>query len=115
MTLRHIMRLPHSRERGAMDERRTTQRQKTLLAGKAVFGANRFEIDCSVRDLSRGGARLSFADSLGVPDQFELHMPSRGSVFRAEVRWRKGRQIGVKFRAVLRQPAQAPLRLAQAG
>jgi hypothetical protein len=97
------------------DERRTTQRQKTLLAGKAIFGANRFVLDCSVRDLSAGGAKLSFADPLEMPDLFELHLPSRDSVFRAEVRWRKGRQIGVKFRAVLRRPTQEPMRLAEAG
>jgi PilZ domain len=97
------------------DERRTAQRQKTLLAGKAIFGANRFVMDCPVRDLSTGGAKLSFADPTGIPDIFELHLPSRGTVFRAEVRWRKGRQIGVKFRAVLRQATEEPVRLAKAG
>ncbi len=98
-----------------MDERRESHRQKTFLAGKIIFGANRFEMDCSVRDLSGGGARLSFADPLAVPDAFDLHLASRGTVFRAEVRWRKGRQIGVLFGAVLRRAAQEPVRLAEAG
>ena len=98
-----------------MDERRESQRQRTFLAGKVVYGASRFEIDCSVRDLSSGGARLSFVDPLTVPSAFELHLPSRGAVFRAEARWRKGRQIGVKFRAVLRRAFEEPVRLAEAG
>jgi hypothetical protein len=97
------------------DERRTTQRQKTLLADKVIYGANRFAADCAVRDLSAGGARLSLADHSGIPDSFELHLPARGTGFRVEVRWRKGRQIGVKFRAVLRRPFAERERLAQAG
>jgi hypothetical protein len=98
-----------------MDDRRTTQRQKTLLAGKVIYGANRFVADCAVRDLSAGGARLSFADPADIPDGFELHLPSRGTAFRVEVRWRKARQIGVKFRAALRLPFAERERLAQAG
>jgi hypothetical protein len=97
------------------DERRITQRQKTLLAGKIVYGANRFAADCAVRDLSAGGARLSFADASGIPDSFELHLPSRGTAFRVEVRWRKGRQIGIKFRAALQRPFAERERLAAAG
>ena len=98
-----------------MDERRESRRRKTLLAGKVIFGANRLAMDCAIRDLSAGGARLSFADPHGVPGEFELQLPSRGTVFRAEVRWRRGREIGVKFRAVLRWPSQEPERLAAAG
>jgi len=97
-----------------MDERRESQRHRTFLAGKVIFGANRFQIDCSVRDLSSGGARLSLADPLAVPSVFELHLPARGTVVGAEVRWRKGRQIGVMFRAVLRRPSSEPVRLAEA-
>jgi PilZ domain len=97
------------------DERRNAPRQKTLLAGKVVYGANRFAADCAVRDLSAGGARLSFAEPAEIPNEFELHLPSRGTAFRAEVRWRRGPQIGVKFRAVLRRPFAERERLAQAG
>jgi len=93
------------------DERRTTQRQKTLLAGKVIYGANRFAADCAVRDLSAGGW-LSLADPSGIPDSFDLHLPARGTGFRVEVRWRKGRQIGVKFRAVLWRPFAERERLA---
>jgi PilZ domain len=98
-----------------MEEKRSQQRQKTLLVGKIIFGANRFAMDCSVRDLSSGGARLSFSEPAEVPDAFELHLPSRWTAFRVEVRWRKSRQVGVKFRAVLQRPFAARERLAQAG
>jgi hypothetical protein len=98
-----------------MDERRVSRRQKTLLAGKIVFGANRFAMDCSIRDLSTGGAKLSFADPVGIPAEFELHLPSRGTAFRAEVRWRRGQQVGVRFRALLRGPSPEPAHLAATG
>ena len=98
-----------------MDERRESRRRKTLLAGKVIFGANRLAMDCAIRDLSAGGARLSFADPQGLPGEFELQLPSRGTVFRAEVRWRRGREVGVQFRAVLRGPSREPERLAAAG
>jgi hypothetical protein len=97
------------------DERRIAQRQRTLLAGRVVYGANRFAADCAVRDLSAGGARLSFADPSEIPDSFELYLPSRGTAFRVEVRWRRGRQIGIKFRATLQRPFAERARLAQAG
>jgi hypothetical protein len=98
-----------------MDERRQGRRQKTHLAGKIIYGANRLSMDCSIRDMSLGGARLSLGEPLGIPNEFELQLPARGTVFRAEVRWRRGREIGVKFRAVLRWPSQEPTRMAAAG
>lgn len=98
-----------------MDERRESRRRKTFLAGKVIFGADRLAMDCAIRDLSAGGARLSFADPHGLPGEFALQLPSRVTVFRAEVRWRKGQEVGVKFRAVLRWPSREPERLAAAG
>jgi hypothetical protein len=97
-----------------MDERRGARRQKTFLAGKVIFGANRFVTYCSIRDLSDTGAKLSFADPTEVPNQFELHLASRGTICFADVRWRKGHLVGVKFRAVQRTPLEEA-RFAEAG
>src|SRR3954465_527619 len=98
----------------AMDERRTARRQKTFLAGKVIFGANRFVTYCSIRDVFETGAKLSFADPSEVPNQFELHLASRGTICFADVRWRKGHLVGVKFRAIRRTPVEQLL-LADAG
>ncbi len=97
-----------------MDDRRTTQRQKTFLAGKIIYGANRFETECSVRDLSANGARLALSDVLAIPNEFELHLPARHMICRVEVRWRRGRQIGVSFRSVRRLATRVAKVLADA-
>jgi hypothetical protein len=83
-----------------MQEKRKAPRYKTLLAGKIIYGANRFIMDCAVRDLSGEGAKLTFADALGIPEEFDLDIPQRGQTCRCETRWRRGHQIGVRFRAV---------------
>jgi hypothetical protein len=96
-----------------MQDRRRSPRHKTLLAGQIVYGANRFTIDCAVRDLSADGAKLTFAGAPGLPDEFDLEIPQRGQTCRCEVRWRKGSQLGVLFRAVAIRPVH--VRLADAG
>ena len=83
-----------------MIEQRSEPRARTHLFGRIVFGSDRSVCDCLVHDLSSGGARLSLAFSHGIPDQFELHMPSRGQVCRVFVKWRLRREFGVKFLAV---------------
>jgi hypothetical protein len=50
-----------------------------------------------VSDLSSGGARLSLAYTPGIPEEFELHIPSRGVVCQVFVTWRLRREFGVKF------------------
>ena len=63
-----------------MIEQRSEPRARTHLFGRIVFGSDRSVRDCLVHDLSSGGARLSLAYSHGIPEEFELHMPSRGQV-----------------------------------
>lgn len=53
---------------------------------------------CTVVDMSDKGARLTVDQSDRLPKHFNLTF-SRGSRsgFRCEVRWKRGRSIGVKF------------------
>ena len=77
-----------------MIEKRSAPRARTHLFGRIVFGPDRSVCDCLVSDISSGGARLSLANSRGIPEEFELHIPSRGQVF---LKWRLRHHFGVKF------------------
>ena len=50
-----------------------------------------------VLDVSRGGARLRVADSLMLPDEFELLLSYEGERRRVRLRWRRQKDIGVEF------------------
>ena len=62
-----------------MEERRTTQRQRTLLGGKIVFNSGRSAIDCRVRNLSDQGGCL------------DVQTPARHSQQILSDRWRRRR------------------------
>jgi hypothetical protein len=53
-------------------------------------------IDCLVKDISAGGARLWVAIKEIVPDYFRLDYGSKVQP-RCSVRWRRGQEIGLKF------------------
>jgi len=83
-----------------MIEKRSAPRARTHLFGRIVFGPDRSICDCLVSDLSSGGARLSLAHTPGIPEEFELHIPSRGQVCQVFLKWRLRHQFGVKFLSV---------------
>ncbi len=77
-------------------DKRTTPRQRTLKKGRIVFNDGRSTIDCLVRNLSAGGAKLEVPSSVGIPDDFDLVMAD-GSTKRCRVAWRKLTEIGVSY------------------
>jgi PilZ domain len=80
-----------------MAERRSNSRQKSFLQGRVFFNNRRHSADCLVRDVSTRGAKLVFSDVVTVPDVFELYLSNKDAVQRAEVQWRRGKEIGVTF------------------
>jgi PilZ domain-containing protein len=92
-----------------MQERRASPRQKTLLAGKIVYNGGQVVFDCMVREMSENGtgARLTFGDVAAVPEQFDLHITSKGTVHRAQVKWRRIREVGVQLEKVAPKVAAA--------
>ncbi len=86
-----------------IEEQRTGQRQRTLKAGKIMFGGWA-SIDCVVRNISDSGANLEVESSVGIPDRLELIISkddliiSKDSVRRScRVIWRQAQRIGVMF------------------
>jgi hypothetical protein len=77
------------------DERRGgNSRRSALKGGRIVYQGG--SVECRVRNISDGGARLELAGQQLLPHSFELHiagMPAR----QCSLRWAKGNLIGVQF------------------
>jgi hypothetical protein len=80
-----------------MDERRRSQRQRSLLRGRVYFNNGRCSMDCLIRDISYEGARIVFSDPVILPDAVRLANPKKNRMIDASVRWRRGLTIGVVF------------------
>ncbi len=71
-------------------------RKRTFLGAKILINDRRSVIDCLVKDMSDGGARLSLDAVAAVPDDFELSLAD-GREFHCKVRWRRINAIGISF------------------
>jgi|SRR5581483_165725 hypothetical protein len=80
-----------------MAERRQSVRQKSLLRGRIFYNNRRNSVDCTIRDISKRGARLIFSDAIAIPDVVDLYIPQKEQTLRAEVHWRSGQEVGVSF------------------
>ncbi|HZZ89716.1 MAG TPA: PilZ domain-containing protein, partial [Caulobacteraceae bacterium] len=87
----------------AADDRRIADRINVSLRGKVFPG----EVDCVVADFTKFGARLSFAGPPPGGDRLIMVVWSSGVSFDAQVRWRRGVELGVQFSSNrdLRRPA----------
>ena len=79
-----------------MDEHRANPRQRTLKGARIVFNDGRSTLECTVRNISPGGAYVRVASVIGIPEAFELRL-SDGTRHNCAVAWRKADEIGVKF------------------
>ena len=77
-------------------EKRLSPRRNTMIAATIVFDAGRTRLECIIRDLSEGGARLEVATVKGVPQSFDLLVP-RHRPHHCQVRWRALKELGVQF------------------
>jgi PilZ domain len=79
-----------------MDHRSVT-RARAFLKAQIRFNSGMSTMDCLIRDLSEGGARLQISDSVALPSSFELYIPKRDETRRAVLHWRNSEEIGVGF------------------
>ncbi len=54
-------------------------------------------IPCTIRDVTPDGARLATDGKIATGDKILLLIPSIAEVWAADVRWRRGSVLGVKF------------------
>jgi hypothetical protein len=79
----------------AQDDRETT-RQRTYIGGKLVYG-DYFSLDCVVRDITTGGAKVQLPEGQAVPDRVFLVDLKTAIAYEAHVAWRRYPLVGLAF------------------
>jgi len=83
--------------RGSKGYRRAT-RWVSQKAGKLEFGTGRITIiPCTILDISLSGAAIEVNSEVWFPDSFKLSVDSQNLCQSCQVKWRKGRRLGVAF------------------
>jgi len=78
-------------------------RRRTCLIGKLVYGdgdadaAPSMTLDCAIRDISEGGARITLDKHVPLPNDLYLISVKHGIVYQAKVVWMKFPARGLKF------------------
>ena len=78
-------------------QRRQFQRIRVLKGARLQFKDKLVSMDCTMRDISVGGARLRLNGPTGLPDRFDILVNGTGDKFPARLMWRRGNEIGVAF------------------
>lgn len=78
-------------------DRRSSPRRRVLKQGKAIFNGNASVIDCTIRDLSSGGARITCSQTTGLPELFHLVLMSEREMREVRVAWRRHNEAGLQF------------------
>ena len=73
--------------------------QRIRVAGRAYVRLGLFKrVECGLRDVSPGGARICMPAGVSLPDQFRMDLPQFKRPRVCMKRWECGREIGVEFR-----------------
>jgi hypothetical protein len=80
-----------------MDDRRKIPRRRVLKEGKIVYADGLRVFDCTIRDMSENGARLLVANTIGLPNTFQLYEKSSGTLYPCSIAWRQSNAVGVHF------------------
>ncbi|KXF76000.1 pilus assembly protein PilZ [Paramesorhizobium deserti] len=83
--------------RSMAEKRRSERRRTRLRSGKLVNIDGSFLIECQLHDIAGGGAKIRVADPRAVPDRFWLFDDHYAQALFAEVVWRDGLELGVRF------------------
>ncbi len=96
-------------------DRRESPRQDTNLRARVFYGpALAHWADCSIVDLSKGGARLQISSIYPLPPRFVVLQLQGGVVYDVRTRWRRGDMTGVAFDAQTQIATSTEERLASA-
>lgn len=78
------------------DNRRDTERCRTLKTGQLIYNNLSCVLDCMVLDVTEGGAKVQVADNLDLPKDVRLDIQF-GMSRNCEICWRDGDKIGLRF------------------
>ena len=77
-------------------EKRILPRRRAILGGR-LFDVQGKGWDCTVRDLSEGGAKVTSDATLSQGEMIDLKINKFDDIRRAEVMWAGGRDAGLRF------------------
>jgi hypothetical protein len=81
---------------GDFVEKRTHARHRVFKAGRLAFNSGG-SVECTVRNISPGGARVDLASPAGLPQSFTLLIAADHFGQRCHPVWTRNMQIGVAF------------------
>jgi hypothetical protein len=74
-------------------------RVRTFLTGKLVHGDGAFSVDCTVRDISEGGAKVMLIQNQSLPPSVFLVVVKYCTAYQSEIVWANFPARGLKFLA----------------
>lgn len=80
-----------------MTERRKSPRGRTYIGAVIVFNNRASSVECLIRNMSDRGAKLVFADTVAVPEEFDLVIARQGREHRCRMVWRHTDETGIVF------------------
>ncbi|MFN4023825.1 MAG: PilZ domain-containing protein [Hyphomonas sp.] len=73
--------------------------QRIRVEGRGYVKLGLFKrVECELRDVSPGGARICVPEGVILPDEFKMELPQFKRPRVCLKRWESGREIGVEFR-----------------
>lgn len=76
--------------------RRNSERCRTLKTGRIIYNNLSCVLDCMVLDVTDSGAKIQAADNLDLPKEIRLEIQF-GMTRDCEICWRDANKIGVRF------------------
>ena len=83
-------------------EQRKAPRKKVLLTGKVIYDGGAHMFDCTIRDISATGARITLNQARAIPDNFYLLDMVNRVAYEALVVSERAGGFGLKFKKTLR-------------
>ena len=77
-------------------ERRAYARHRVFKGGRLAFSGGA-GVECTVRNISSGGARVDVASSVGLPQHLTLYIASDHFMRHCHKVWRNETRIGLAF------------------
>ena len=84
-------------QEASMDQRRASTRLRTLLEGRVLLAGRLSPVECTVRDISDRGARITLAHSVPLPPEFELQIAKKKLFRQVRVVWSNEKSHGLMF------------------
>jgi len=67
------------------------------MAARILFNKGMMKVDCTIRNISDGGAKLEVSGAVALPDHFDLHIPQKNVTRHVRLAWRHGDACGVAY------------------